>query len=171
MAKPKQIQIKESIGELKSLQRKAGELIANRLKILIELKKHEKTGISKRDLVIATGVNHNSITKWRNIYLAEGISPFLKHGRKGFKKSIITAKEHKEYEKKLKDPKNGIRGYVELLDWANTTFKTKHKYITLLKYVQRHFETKIKVARKSHINKDEEVVEAFKKSSRKLSKK
>jgi hypothetical protein len=39
------------------------------------------------------------------------------------------------------------------------------KYITLVKYAERHFGSKIKVARKSHVKKDEEAVVAFKKTS------
>jgi hypothetical protein len=171
MSKPKQIEIKETLKELKVLHRNSGELLSKRFLILIELKKHEKTGISKLDLVALTSLNHNSITKWRNKYIAEGITPFLSHGRKGFKKSVISDLEHKAMEGKLKNPNNGLRGYVELLEWTNAQFKTNHKYITVVKYVQRHFGTKIKVARKSHVKKDEELVDNFKKSSVKSYKK
>lgn len=170
MSKPIQISIKESFKELKAIQRSQGELLSKRIRVLIELKKHEKTGISKRDLSDITGINHNSITKWRKMYIAGGVSALLVHGRVGFKKSLINEAEHKAIEKKLKDPKNGLRGYVELLDWVNKEFKKEFKYITILKYATRHFGSKIKVARKSHVKKDEELVEAFKKNSVKLSK-
>ena len=89
MAKPKVIHIKESLTLLKSLQRKSGYLISNRIRVLIEIKKHEKTGISKRSLSAITGINHNSILKWQNMYLAGGIDSILKHGRVGFKKSVL----------------------------------------------------------------------------------
>lgn len=171
MAKPIQVAIKESIKELKAFQRQQGELVSKRMRVLIELKKHEKTGISKRELADITGINHNSITKWRKMYINGGVSALLVHGRIGFKKSLISDVEHKAIEKKLKDPKNGLRGYVELLDWVNKEFKKEFKYITILKYASRHFGSKIKVARKSHVKKDEESVEAFKKSSVKSSKK
>jgi len=39
------------------------------------------------------------------------------------------------------------------------------KYITLVKYTERHFGSKIKVARKSHVKKDDLQVESFKKTS------
>lgn len=166
MALPFQLTVKESIQELRLLQRKKGELISKRLLMLIEIKKHEKTGISKRNLSTITGINHNSIVKWRNVYAKEGIGPLLTHGRVGgFKKSVITAEEHKKIEKKLNDPKNGIRGYVELLEWVNKELSKDIKYITLLKYTERHFGSKIKVARKSHIKKDDEAVSDFKKTS------
>lgn len=164
MSLPKQILIKENLSQLKELQRKSGYLIANRLRILIEFKKHEEAGISKRSVSDITGINHNSVTKWRNIYLKEGIQAFLKHGRKGFKKSVIDAESHKAIEKKLKDPRNGLRGYKELQQWVSETLNLEVEYNTLVKYAMRHFGTKIKVARKSHVKKDENMVVDFKKT-------
>ena len=89
MAHPFQITVKQTITELRQLQRSHGELIGKRLLMLIEIKRHEKTGISKRDLSRNTGINHNSIVKWRQVYNQYGIEPLLKHGRVGgFKKSV-----------------------------------------------------------------------------------
>jgi len=172
MAYPLQITVTQTIPELRKLQRASGELLAKRLLMLIEIKKHEKTGISKRELSLITGINHNSIVKWRQLYNLSGIEPLLKHGRVGgFKKSVLSKEEHNKIAAKLNDPKNGIRGYTELLEWVKTECSKDIKYITLVKYVQRHFGSKIKVARKSHIKKDEEAVLAFKKTSLKNARK
>lgn len=166
MSKATPVLVKESIKELKSLQRKHGELISNRLYLLIVIKENQKNPLSKRALSKATGLNHNTILKWRKIYNLNGIEPFLKHGRVGgFKPSVVTKAEHKELEIILNNPKNNIRGYTELLEWVNTELSKDMLYITLVKYVERHFKTKIKVARKSHVKKDEAKVEAFKKTS------
>ena len=87
MALPFQISVKETINELRLLQRKNGELIGKRLLMLIEIKKHSKLGISKRELSKITGINHNSIVKWRKQYNQGGIQLLLTHGRVGgFKK-------------------------------------------------------------------------------------
>ncbi len=119
MSKPFPISIRETVVELRSLQRKSGELISKRLQMIIEIKRHEKTGISKRDLSAITGINHNSIVKWRKMYVQLGLDSLLKHGRTGgFKKSVVSREEHKKIETKLKDAKNGIRGYKELLEWV-----------------------------------------------------
>ena len=83
----------------------------------------------------------------------------------GFKKSVVSKEEHDKIANKLNDPKNGIRGYIELLDWVNKELSKDMKYITLVKYTERHFGSKIKVARKSHVKKDEEAVATFKKTS------
>jgi len=166
MSLPLQIKVTESIKELHQLQRQYGELIGKRLQVLIEIKRHEnKGGISKRDLSKNTGANHNSIVKWRRQYIEGGIDVLLKHGRKGFKPSILNKKEHEELASKLADPTNGLQGYKELLDWVNKEFEKNMKYTTLYEYARRHFKTKIKVARKSHIKKDKHAAEALKKTS------
>ena len=56
-------------------------------------------------------------------------------------------------------------GYTELLEWVKKELSKEIKYITLIKYAERNFGSKIKVARKSHVKKNELSVEAFKKTS------
>ena len=82
--------------------------------------------------------------------------------------SLISKAEHKKLESKLKDPTNGLRGYTALQTWVEKEFNKSIKYNTLLKYAMRHFQSKVKVARKSHVKKDVEAVEDFKKNSRRL---
>ena len=84
MALPLQITVTQSILELRKLQRTSGALISKRLLMLIEIKKHLKIGISKRELSRVTGINHKSIVKWRQLYNLSGIEPLLKHGRVGW---------------------------------------------------------------------------------------
>jgi hypothetical protein len=168
MSYPLQIIVKESINELRSLKRKSGVLIGKRIQMLLEIKKHEGTALSKRILSELTGINHNSIVKWRNVYLKDGIEALLVHGRKGgYKEQIIKPENRILIEAKLKDPQNGIRGYVEFQKWIKEELTLDIKYITLHKYCTRNFGTKIKVARKSHVKKDMEAVGIFKKTSHK----
>lgn len=171
MSYAKSIHIKESLKELSQLRKNSTDTINKRLLMLIEIKRERNGSISKRGLAKLIGVDPNSITAWKKLYEQKGISGIISDGRLGFKPSVISAEEHKKIEKKLKDPKNGIRGYVELLDWVKTELSKDMKYITLLKYAERNFGSKIKVARKSHIKKDELAVEAFKKTSVKSAKK
>ena len=165
MAAPKIVIVRESLSELRKLQKANIPLIAQRLRALIEFKKNETTGISKREVAANVGVDHNSVQTWRNLYEKGGIDAILAHGRKGAKRSLITPEEHQAIEQKLKNPANGLRGYVELLDWVEQEFNKKLKYNTLLKYATRHFGSKVKVARKSHVRKDDEAVATFKKTS------
>jgi len=117
MALPKYIKVKETMAELKAFLKKASPLIAPRIRTLIEIKKNESTGISKIALALLVGADPNSIQTWRTLYLNKGIEGLLRHNKTGFRPSVFTKDEHASIEKKLKDPKNGLRGYVELLDW------------------------------------------------------
>ena len=49
MALPKQFQINETLTELRKLQRNAIPMIAKRIRVMIEFKKHQQEGISKRN--------------------------------------------------------------------------------------------------------------------------
>ncbi len=167
MALPKKIYVKESIKEIKKLQKDQPVTIIKRLNMLLELKKHEETGVSKRDLAKIVGIDPNSVQSWRSLYLKGGITLLIKNNKTGFKPSIIKDKEHRLIEKQLKNPTNGMRGYKELMHWIKTDLNIEVKYTTLFGYVKRHFGAKIKVARKSHVRKNKEAVETFKKTSAK----
>jgi len=166
MAKPLIITVKEGVEELKKCIRMAKTPTKKkRLKLLVEIKKAGDKGISKRDLSKKTKLNHNTVQVWRKKYETEGISAFLEDGRTGFKPSEITVEEHAAIGTKLNDPYNGLQGYKELKHWYEATYNKEIKYNTLLKYCVRHFQSSCKVARKSHVKKDAEQVEHFKKTS------
>lgn len=172
MALPKQIIIKEDLLTLITHAKNGNDLIKKRMRLLIELKKGKPNEHSKRALSEKLGVNHNSIVKWRNLYLSNGIESLLKDGRKGgYRPSILTKEEHEKIKILLNTKNNGIVGYTELLNWVGKELKKDMKYITLVKYAERNFGTKIKVARKSNIKKDLNAVEALKKTSLKNAKK
>ncbi len=171
MSSPKQITISDSVVELPKLQKASIPLIATRIRAIIEFKKNEKEGISKRAVADILGVNHNSVQTWRKMYEQGGIEAVMHYKKQPGRPSEITKEEHIQIEKKLKDPKNGLRGYVELLAWMETTFHKAFKYNTVLKYSYRHFQSKVKVARKSHVKKDEAAVSTFKKTLAKPAKK
>lgn len=164
MASPKQLIIKETVQQLRLLQKKSTPLIAVRLRALIAIKEAGQRGISKRELADKVGVNHNSVQTWRTMYIKGGIESLISHKKTGFKPSVFTSDEHLAMEQKLKDPLNGLRGYVELKEWIEKEFKKEVKYNTLLKYCMKNFGSSVKVARKSHIKKDEEAVATFKKT-------
>jgi transposase len=95
----------------------------------------------------------------------------MKHTKNEGRPTILTDEEHELIKTKLNDSNNGLRGYVELLDWIEITFKKEMKYNTLLKYANREFGASVKVARKSHVKKDDAAVSTFKKTSLKSVKK
>lgn len=168
MAAPKVIYVKEDMQYLRNALKSSSLYISPRIKMLIEIKKHEDEGISKRELAELVGVNHNSIQTWRTMYVNGGIELLLSHKRIGYKPSIISVEERDKIEEKLKDPYNGLRGYKELLTWIETELDKQIEYNTLYKYCVREFGSAIKVARKSHVNKDLEAVDTFKKLQTKM---
>jgi transposase len=165
MASPKIFSIKESENDLKKLIKSSNPMIAKRLHALLIFKRHEQEGISKRIVADQIGVNHNSIQTWRSLYIREGVELLMSHSNIGYKPSKITKKQEKALSRQLNNPHNGIVGFIELLDWFNTTFKTTINYKTFHGFVVRKFKAKIKVARKVHIKQDPEAVKAFKKTS------
>jgi transposase len=164
MAVPKNFKIKESEGDLKKLMKNSPPMIAKRLHSLLVFKRHADSGISKRQVADEIGVNHNSVQAWRNLYIKGGLKLLMSHSNIGYKPSKINKEQEQALKEKLNNPHNGIVGFVELLDWFNETFQTALNYKTFHGFVVRKFEAKIKVARKTHIKKDAQAVEDFKKT-------
>jgi transposase len=171
MSSPKTFIIKESESEIKKLMKNSNTMIAKRLHALLIFKRNQGSGISKRLVADEIGVNHNSIQTWRSIYIKGGIKMLMSHSNTGYKPSKINDEQEQALKEKLNNPHNGIVGFIELLDWFDKTFQTNINYKTFHGFVVRKFNAKIKVARKSHIKKDVEAVEALKKTSVKSVKK
>lgn len=171
MALPKIIVIKETESEIKHRLKTSTPFIAQRLRVLLILKQHESTGLSKREAATLTGVCPDSVHKWRTMYVREGIEGLAKHNKKGYKPSVFTTDEHARLGEKLNDPNNGLRGYVELKEWIRKEFGKNILYRTVVNYCVTNFHSSVKTARKSHINKDAGKVEDFKKTLDKSAKK
>lgn len=101
-------------------------------------------------------------------YNAHGIEDLvkIKPKRKGSK--IITAEIHKGLEQRVNDPKNPFRGYWDAQHWVNEQYNVRVSYHLIREYLIKHFKTKVKRPRKSHIQKDPQAEEAFFKTARHL---
>lgn len=165
MALAKIIMVKETENEIKKLLKQSIPFIGQRLRVLLVLKQNEKLGISKREVAKIAGVDPNSVQNWRTLYILEGIEGLMKHQKTGFKPSVFGALEHQMLEKKLTTPQNGLQGYVELKAWLEKETGKVFNYNTLLYYCIRNFKSSVKVARKSHVKKDVNQVDSFKKPS------
>lgn len=157
--------IKESVAEIKKLQRKSTPIISKRLVALLVFKRYETTGISKLMASKETGFNQNSIQTWRSLYIKGGIDSLIKHKNIGYKPNKINTEQEAELKKIMYNPENGFVGYIELQVWFNETYKMDIEYNTFRNFIVRKFKSKIKVARKYHAKKDQEAVDAFKKTS------
>jgi transposase len=170
MSKPLIFTITESIAELKSLIKKSSLMMQPRLRMLLLIKKAGDTGISKRALMDDVCASSQSIHNWRTAYKNGGIENLLSNGRKGKagRPSVFSKDQQLAISKKLNDPKNNLRGYKELQAWIKQEFKIDIKYNTVLVYSIRKHQSSVKVARKSHVKKDVQMTETFKKTSVKL---
>lgn len=166
MAKPKQFVIKESMSQLRRLHGQSRPNMAARLRVLMVFKAHEHEGISKRAVAKETGSDPNSVQAWRSAYIEGGIEKLLSHAMGGNRASVISPEQEVLLREKLHDPRNGLQGYVELMRWFEERFGEPINYKTLNGYVNRKYGAQVKTARKSHVAKDPQAAEAFKKSSR-----
>jgi len=164
MALALKLEVKESIPYLRTLMRKSISMISVRINMLVQLKKG-KGHISRRKLSVKLGVGSSSIQRWKKSYLEGGLEALLQHGRKGSVSKIFGSEEHKFLEELLSNPENGVQGYRELQKIISDHFGREFVYVTLVEYCKRNFETKIKVARKNHVKKNEEVMSEFKKKT------
>lgn len=161
------IPVKENMQELRKLLRQSSVMMQPRIKMLIAMKKEQAAGISKRALMDAVGACSQSIQNWRTWYKQGGMEALLANGRKGNagKPSVFTKQEHLKMGEKLSNPQNGLAGFVELQKWIEQEFNKEIKYNTVLKYASKHFGAKVKVARKSHVRKDEQAAADLEKTS------
>lgn len=166
MANSKNIVVEESELELKKLLRKQPIHKKNRIQMLLILKKSQ-VSLSKIELASILKVNHNTAQKWRKSYSESGIDGLLLDRRVGFKPSIINSEIHQAIERKLTSPKEAFTSYIDLINWiVDNYMPTGINYHTVNKYVKRHFGAKLKVSLKSHIKKDTNTVDGFKKTSK-----
>lgn len=159
MANALQIDIKESLEALKNIKARQPQHLKGRIQLLILLKKQGP--MSKVALANALSVNKNTAQDWRKAYQTEGIEGLLQYERGGNKRSVISEKAHQGIEKRLNNPVGAFRSYTELQQWISDHFVPGIKYTTVNEYAKRKFGSKLKVARKSHIQKDEQAGSAF----------
>jgi transposase len=158
----KKIEVKESISSLKKLHKQSSPHLQPRLQMLIL--SQQKDLHSKYALADALGVNFNSVQTWKTTYLREGLEGLLKDKRGGKKKPVIDPATDEAIRIRLSEPMNAPRSYVELQQWVDEQYIKGINYHTLNKHVKRKYKAKIKVARRSHVSKDAQAAEAFKKN-------
>ena len=119
--------------------------------------------ISTSDLVNKTKSNRDSIRNWKNIYRDGGIEGLLREDRGGKRFGALDEQQKVKLHKKLSENKGGFTSYKQAADWINTTFGVEMNYHAVNMYLKRNFGTKLKVGRKTHVNKDENATALFKK--------
>lgn len=158
------ISVREKLSELRTLQRQyPGKYKAIQMLILLK----QKGLLSKDVLAAMTGASTQSIHTWRTKYRSGGIEVLLQESRGGHKKAAITDKVHQQLGKRLTNPKEGFRSFIEIQQWLEKEFGIEMEYHAVNKYVKRKFGARLKVSRKSHVQKSPADEAVFKKPIRK----
>lgn len=161
MLQPKQIIVKETLSQLRSYQKRfPGKFKVLQMLIIIK----QQGSLSKDKLALLLGSSHSSVLSWRNIYLKKGIEFLLIENRGGFKKGKITALAEKKLAARLNNPTQGFRSFIEIQQWLLKEFNIDMEYHAINKYVKRKFGAKLKVSRKSHVQKSPADEAGFKKT-------
>jgi transposase len=164
MALKTEIFVKEDVDFLKKRLSLSSSLkIEKRIKCLLLLKTEKH--VYRQDLAKDLMITPRTLERWINKYNQGGLDKLLSFERTKKVSSQITPEIHQALEKRLFDAQNCFLSYKEALDWLNTTYDFQMKYEWFRGYLIKHFKTKLKVPRKSHVQKDEEEVISFKKTA------
>jgi transposase len=163
MAKPLEVTVKESISELKGLQKQYPSKV-KQLQMLLLLK--QQGALSQLALARQLSVSDRSVYEWRKQYMQHGLDYVLKENRGGHKPAALCGKSYQALSKRLNNPKEGFRSFVEMQQWLYTEFGIEMEYQALNKYVKRKFDAGLKVSRKSHVQKATADEAVFKKPVR-----
>ena len=120
---------------------------------------------STNELAHKTKANRDSIRNWKNTYRSQGLEGLLNEGRGGKRHGAIDEQQKAVLQKKLSDPKGGFTSYKQAMEWINATFGVDMNYHAVNMYLKRNFGTKLKVGRKTHVNKDDSAAALFKKTT------
>ena len=161
MPEVKKIQVREELAELQKRYRKVAHHLKPRIKML--LISAQKDVHAKTALAGYLKVSPTTVQQWKKRYEQGGLQQLLLDDRGGNRPSKIDAATDKALAGKLSDAKNAPRSFTELQQWVDEHYLPGINYHTLNKYVKRRYGAKLKVVRKTHVQKDEGAVEAFKK--------
>lgn len=160
MAKKTKYQVKESHEELKSWLKKVNksrDII--RINSLIYLK--EERFSTMIELSEFLGVHRRSMERWLNKYQEGGIEKMLIQKTRNKGSKIISEQVHLALAKRITDPHRSFISYVDAQNWLWQEFETQINYHWLRKYMIKHFKSKVKQPRKTHIKKDDAAYDAF----------
>lgn len=160
MPKQLKIEVKESLSELYALQKsQSSRTLINRIQMLILLKKGDFK--YHTELEDALPFKVRTIKDWIKNYKTGGLPTLLVDDRGGNRQAAIVGDVYDEVQSLLQNSNNQITSYVELQAFI-ADLGVDIKYKALHKFVNQHFNTRLKVGRKSNIKKDEAAVAVFK---------
>ena len=134
-----------------------------RIRCLLYLKKEKH--VYRQDLAKDLIISPRTLERWINKYNDGGFEELLCFERTTKVSSQITPEIHQAIKDKVSNSEDCFSSYKEALDWLNSTYNLQMKYGWFREYLKKHFKTKLKVPRKSHVKKNEQEVISFKKTT------
>ncbi len=162
MAKTIDIQVFETEKELQSILRTTkSKLVEKRVKALLLVKKGKCR--YTQEVAVKVGVTRKTVYNWFEAYKDQGIKKLCEVNQGGNNTPLLSQATIVKIDELLNDPYSTITSYVELVSILEET-QDNLTYATIYQHCKRKHKSKLKVARKSHHKKDEQAVEAFKKT-------
>ena len=160
MTRESKFKIKEDLAELQHILKKQTSLTGEkRIKCLIYTK--ECRFSTRPELANYLGVHKRTIERWLKKYSENGIAFMVRNQAKSKGSRYITKDIHDGLANRVTNTDNPFLGYWDAQDWVKREYGVDINYHTLRHYLVKHFGTKAKVPRKSHIKKDEQAMKAF----------
>jgi transposase len=163
MGKKATTEVKESLKELKKIYN-TQQSVRAREKILALIRIREGRLPTRQAVADSLGVHLRTLERWMVRYSEGGVSALLENRPRGTGTKIITSEVHKGLAERLNDPSSPFRGYWEARQWVQEQYGVEVTYQALWAYMKRHFGSKVKRPRRSHVKKDPGAIEAFKKT-------
>ena len=164
MSRPLNIFILETVDELKQLmnaQQKAK--LKERIQTLYLLQ--NKRAKTLQDLADFLGRSRSTIESWLTLYRKKGLLGLLAWNYHGGQPLAIPEPVLTELREKLSQPQ-GFKSYGEIQQWLRAEYGLEIHYKTVHKTVHYKLKAKLKVARPTHLKRDDTAVVEFKKNSR-----
>lgn len=162
MALKKRLTITESQLDLKHLFHKHPVHLHARIQMLYLIKSGvtDSTNVLAEKLLVST----RAIQHWKKEYVQGGINQLLSYERGKHKSNgIITPAINDLIVEKLSSPITAFTSYIDLQQWLQENHLPTVSYRVVHRHAHDKLKASLKVARKSHIKKDEVAVENFKK--------
>ncbi len=116
---------------------------------------------TRQELANELHIHIRTLERWLVKYKAVGVRDFINIDKRNKKSAIITDQVHQLLDQKLHDEKDPLLGYADAHRWINEQTGIEITYHNLRYYLIRHFHSKLKTPRKSHVKKDVEAQAAF----------
>lgn len=164
MPKKITITVSEDLSYLKRLFHQHPAHLHSRIQMLYLIKSDVTN--STKELATRLLVSARTIQCWKGHYLTGGLIGLLNYTRGSYKSNgIITPAISDLIKDQLSSPTSAFTSYKELQQWLQENHLPNVTYRIVNHHAKIKLKASLKVARKSHIKKDETKVEDFKKVS------